>query len=183
MGASKKEYNFSENYDSDYQTLYTPDSELIREFLPDGTIAYSYLEKGNYHRNEGPAIITPEGAQEYFIHSLRHRENGPAIIYSDGSEEYWLNNQRHRIGGPAYIEHNEYQKSICYKWYIEGVLHREDGPAILTLGNDGTWKDEEWYYYGIRHRDPKDGYAINTGNNPRTVQGIKRYYIVEGKIQ
>jgi hypothetical protein len=38
-------------------------------------------------------------------------------------------------------------------WFLNGQLHREDGPAITYL--DGT---KEWFFNGKRHR--KDGPAI-----------------------
>lgn len=41
--------------------------------------------------------------------------------------------------------------AVC--WYKNGLLHREDGPAIIC--NDGT---QEWYIEGARHRE--DGAAI-----------------------
>ena len=44
----------------------------------------------------------------------------------------------------------------CYgteHWYLEGVLHRAEGPAVTTA--DGT---QEWYFQGKRHR--ADGPAI-----------------------
>ena len=42
-------------------------------------------------------------------------------------------------------------------WYLNGVRHREDGPAIEWASGD-----EEWYLNGNRHRE--DGPAIEYKN-------------------
>ncbi len=49
------------------------------------------------------------------------------------------------------------------EWYLNGELHREDGPAIIK--RDGT---KAWYQYGQRHRT--DGPALEYPN------GFKRWY-------
>lgn len=48
---------------------------------------------------------------------------------------------------------------VCYvkpmaqkRWYVNGVLHREDGPAVI---GDAT---KQWFVHGIRHR--VDGPAV-----------------------
>ena len=49
-------------------------------------------------------------------------------------------------------------------WYKDGVLHREDGPAVEY--EDG---DKAWYKNGIIHRD--DGPALEY------LEGIKKWYL------
>lgn len=61
----------------------------------------------------------------------------------------WLKNGiLHREDGPA-IEHKRGEKN----WYFNGKLHREDGPA--TEYSDGSY---EYWLNGILHRE--DGPAI-----------------------
>ena len=49
--------------------------------------------------------------------------------------------RRHNSHGPA-INHNNRTKM----WFVDGVRHREDGPALITgIG-------EIWYYHGLIHR-------------------------------
>lgn len=62
-------------------------------------------------KEDGPAIIRPDGAQEWWLHDKLHREDGPAIIRSDGSEF----------------------------WYVRGDLHREDGPAVIWKDGSKEW--------------------------------------------
>ena len=45
-------------------------------------------------------------------------------------------------------------------WYLNGQLHRVDGPAIIYL--TGAVVGKEWYLYGRRHRE--DGPAITDRN-------------------
>mgnify|MGYP001809903921 CR=1 FL=1 len=46
-------------------------------------------------------------------------------VFDNGGKEWFLNGQLHRDDGPA-IEYADGAKS----WYKEGKLHREDGPAV-----------------------------------------------------
>ena len=63
-----------------------------------------------------------------------HRENGPAVEWSNGYKSWYINGKRHREDGPA-IEHVEGGKS----WFINGKLHREDGPAVEYFDGDKGW--------------------------------------------
>jgi hypothetical protein len=68
---------------------------------------------GQYHREDGPAIIFPDGTQTWWLNDKRHREDGPAIIHPNGSQEWWLNGKRHREDGPAIIYPDGTQS-----WYL-----------------------------------------------------------------
>ena len=63
-------------------------------------------------------------------------------------KEWWLNGKLHREDGPA----AEYADGGKY-WYINGKRHREDGPAI----EDATGS-KEWWLNGKQHR--ADGPAV-----------------------
>ena len=65
-----------------------------------------------------------------------------------GTKEWYLNGKLHREDGPAY-EHPDGTKA----WYLNGKLHREDGPAYER--SDGT---KIWHLNGKRHRE--DGPAV-----------------------
>ena len=57
---------------------------------------------------------------------------------SDGSKMWYLNGELHRTDGPA-IEYADGSK----EWYADGRLHRTDGPAIEYA--DGS---KAWYLHG-----------------------------------
>ena len=58
--------------------------------------------------------------------SYFHREDGPALIYPDGTEYWFFNGRIHREGGPAIINLNHKRRH----WFKDGRRHRVDGPAI-----------------------------------------------------
>ena len=81
------------------------------------------------------------------------------IIDKDGTKEWFLNGELHRVDGPAF----EYT-SGTKEWFINGQRHRVDGPAIeYSVGT------KEWYLNGQRHR--VDGPAIECAD------GTKEWYL------
>ena len=81
-----------------------------------------------------------------------HKEAGNMIEYTvkvhgGGTKEWFLNGELHREDGPAF----EGTYGSKY-WYINGELHREDGPAIECANGDKYWylndvqyTEEEYY--------------------------------------
>jgi len=49
-----------------------------------------YLD-GRLHREDGPAIIYPDGSRVWYLNGHLHREDGPAIIWPSGSRWWYLN--------------------------------------------------------------------------------------------
>ena len=47
-------------------------------------------EKGEYHREDGPAFIRPNGDCFWYKNGKRHRENGPAVEYTNGYKQWWV---------------------------------------------------------------------------------------------
>ena len=76
-------------------------------------------------------------------------ENKPKFEIDKAGTRWWrLNGLFHREDGPA-AEYTDGTK----RWYINGKLHREDGPAIEYRNGD-----TEWFINGKLHR--LDGPAI-----------------------
>jgi antitoxin component YwqK of YwqJK toxin-antitoxin module len=69
-------------------------------------------------------------------------------VYKNGNKEWWLNGKLHREDGPA-IERPNGSKY----WYLNGELHREDGPAVECANSH-----KRWYLNGKLHRE--DGPAV-----------------------
>ena len=80
-------------------------------------------------------------------------------ICDDGTEKWYLNGKLHREDGPA-IKYADGDKV----WYKEGLVHREDGPAIEYP--DGS---KFWYKNDKLHRE--DGPAIERAD------GVKEWYL------
>ena len=55
-------------------------------------------------------------------------------VYDNGDKKWYLNGKLHREDGPA-IEWAGGSKS----WYLNGKLHREDGPAIEGADGSKYW--------------------------------------------
>ena len=55
-------------------------------------------------------------------------------VQPDGYEEWWLNGKLHREDGPA-IESAGGSKF----WYLNGERHREDGPAVEYSNGSKFW--------------------------------------------
>lgn len=89
----------------------------------------------------------PAGKKLYSSGTLATTEKD--ICYVNAENKY------HRIHGPAYIS-KIYQVE---EWYKNGILHRDDGPAITAK------TDEFWYYEGKLHRI--GGPAVVARGSPR----------------
>jgi len=64
--------------------------------------------------------------------------------YSNGDKEWFLNGKLHRKDGPA-VEHANGDKA----WWLNDMLHREDGPAI-----EYTNGYKVWYLNGKSYSEP-----------------------------
>jgi hypothetical protein len=65
-------------------------------------------EKGQYHREDGPAIEFINGSKEWYLNGQLHRLDGPAIEYRDGNKYWYLNDK-------FYIEQEWQQEVIKIK--------------------------------------------------------------------
>ena len=93
------------------------------------------LPNGDFHKEDGPALVYLDGDKEWWINGKLHRKNGPAVEINNGDEEWWLDGKLHREDGPAVLQKNienwflndveyteeEFLNSIEYKAYARGV--------------------------------------------------------------
>jgi len=78
-------------------------------------------ESGQYHREDGPAIIHNSGSKEWFINGKLHREGGlPAVEWYNGDKSWWINGKLHREDGPAI----EFDNGSKY-WYLNDIKYTE----------------------------------------------------------
>lgn len=68
-------------------------------------------------------------------------------------ERWYLNGKIHREDGPAYTSWIE-GGQILYKriWMQNDEYHREDGPAGIYYNDDGNIDSEVWYINGECHK-------------------------------
>jgi len=112
--------------------------------------------KGDYHREDGPAVETFEGDKHWLVNGKRHREDGPAVERANGNKEWWLNGELHREDGSA-VEYTSGYKA----WYLNGEIHRTDGPAVEA--SDG--RKEYW----LNGKSLTEQQFIEKTSNPKTV--------------
>jgi hypothetical protein len=55
-------------------------------------------------------------------------------VYTNGTKSWYLNGKLHRENGPA-VEDSNGNKY----WWLNGQLHREDGPAVEYSNGDKEW--------------------------------------------
>ena len=85
----------------------------------DGTIEYRD-EFGNLHREDGPAVIKPDGKEYWYKHGFSHRIGGPAVIERESGVELWYKDGKpHREDGPAFILPYETEGGTRF-WYLQG---------------------------------------------------------------
>ena len=101
-----------------------------------------YVEHGQVHRTDGPAIVRVSGNRYWYENNTVHRIDGPAVELVDGGKEWYKNGKLHRIGGPAI----EWADGTNH-WYDNGKQHRPDGSAIKQTNGNNYWSKN-----GKRHR-------------------------------
>ena len=85
-------------------------------------------------------------------------------IWEDGTKQWYLNGKLHREDGPA-AEYADGTKA----WYLNDKLHREDGPAVELLSGS-----KRWYLNDKLHRE--DGPAIEYAD------GTKHWYLNDREL-
>jgi len=55
-----------------------------------------YNDRGELHREDGPAIEWVDGSKEWYINDKFHREDGPAAEYVNGGNRWYINDKLYR---------------------------------------------------------------------------------------
>ncbi len=93
--------------------------KAFRTVEADGWIIYKN-ENGKVHRDDGPAMIAPNGYQSWYKNDIHHRDNGPAAILPNGTQYWYKNGKLYRKNGPALIWANGIQI-----WFKNDKYHRK----------------------------------------------------------
>lgn len=107
--------------DSEYIILdFTMDG--IKVEIRDGWTIYH--KNGKIHRDDGPAMISPNGDKYWYKDGVVHRDDGPAIIYSNRDIYWYRNGKLHRGDGPAVMRSDDSPMTMWYgtqEFWVEGV--------------------------------------------------------------
>ncbi len=117
-------------------------TQAIGEFAlaPTGVVYY-YL-----HAQGSPP---PDLTQPDQVENLLHNRSRPAIIRPDGGEEYFVNGKRHREGAPA-VACPTPEGGWLEVWYENGVISRQpdEGPAKIVYDAKGEIIEEVSIFKG-----------------------------------
>ena len=107
-------------------------------------VDYVYYDGFNFYRSDktyGPTAICIEtGYEEWSCSGGDYkvsRSSGPAQIFPDGSELWILDGVQHREDGPAVTWLMD--GGWCYEWWLHGKRHRLDGPAVESPDGSKSW--------------------------------------------
>jgi len=79
-----------------------------------------------------------------------HRVDGPAYINYIGKYiEYWIDGKIHRTNGPACIKYYDDNNKKHEIYVINGKRHRLCGPAYIEYDTNGNILQEEYYINNI----------------------------------
>jgi antitoxin component YwqK of YwqJK toxin-antitoxin module len=98
--------------------------------------------------------------------------------YDNGNiwiERYYLNGELHRENGPALIHYDENGNKYRQAYYISGNPHRED---YIRYYENGNIIDKSYYLNGKRHRE--DGPAFIRYHENGNV--LYEHYYLNGKV-
>ena len=81
------------------------------------------------------------------------KEQPECRVDEDGAKRWFLNGELHREDGPAVeiADGNKY-------WFLHGEYHREDGPAVEWANGD-----KEWWLNDQLHREDGPAYEYASG--------------------
>jgi hypothetical protein len=124
-------------------------------------------ERGQYHNENGPAVIWPNGDMEYRHNGQFHRSDGPAIIWSTGYQVFYQWGRVHRIDGPARI-------------YPDGTHEYWVEDEIPIMFNDMVITDGPIPFYAervpeVRYRNNESMYAYRI-TDPDELALAQLYY-------
>lgn len=75
-----------------------------------------WLKDGQVHREDGPAIITPDAKgfkSMWYRYDKQHREDGPALIFSNGKKQYWVDGEKIRIETMQLIQNETSKEKLA----------------------------------------------------------------------
>ena len=55
---------------------------------------FYYNNAGEWHRENGPAIISERGDKYWYQNNRLHRTDGPAVEYSYGGKDWFINGKK-----------------------------------------------------------------------------------------
>lgn len=142
----------------------------------------TWQKHGKLHRRIAPARITADTA-EWWVEGEKYPDRQMSagtivtpdrsgstfqVRYSAFVETWTCGGELHRYGNPAQIMYTPEGIPYCKFWYVEGKLHRVDGPAVEGPEGPG------FFLAGMEYTE-KEYWEKVTRCEERP--GVKRYYV------
>ena len=102
------------------------------------------------------------------------------MVLPDGAviERWYRNGELHREDGPAYVKRHP-DGTVLEGWHKDGELHHDGSPAWVERYPDGIVV-EQWYRNGRRHRD--DGPAL-VGRSPDGTVESEAWWLDDKRVE
>ncbi len=98
-------------------------NEISHNFIEEFGGTIRHYKDGRKHREDGPAVIYPDGDWMWYKEGYLHREDGPAFyLHKDGEYRWYKNGKKHRENGPAQI----HEKNGFMFWYKNDFLEKHE---------------------------------------------------------
>ena len=152
-------------YDEVLEKHWYIDGKLQRSFLYDSkteVVEEKWYKDDVYHRTTGPAHVRRYDdehilEENWYSHGKLHRIDGPARRLWDWDNGGWLefehwysHGKLHRTdGGPAYTEWADDVKMCEEAWYVDGLRHRIDRPALMEYRSYES--TQELWLQGVKY--------------------------------
>ena len=91
------------------EQLYTPHPTGGYDHIQNGR---TYRRGGLLHREDGPAVIWPDGTQLHYEDGKLHREDGPAVHGGRGPDEWWREGRRVDVAFDDAVEADDEQVPV-----------------------------------------------------------------------
>jgi hypothetical protein len=112
------------------------------------------------------------------VYENHEKNNKPTYIYKEEDiviKEWRVNGLLHRENGPARIHIDPEISGTILEWRVNGLLHRENGPARIIIDDDDILIF--WFQNGILHRE--NGPAIINKN--KESKTISKSWFIQGQ--
>jgi len=138
-----------------YEDLYVLDAEKYIPLFHRIIDELNAIDLNCTYIKEKVADFDEHDTVKFYWRGIQHSTD-PAEIKKSGTKVYYLYGLKHRDNGPAIVD----KLKRSEYWYNHGLLHREDGgPArIIYKFHDKNTMNICWYKYGVIHRLEGPGY-------------------------
>lgn len=108
------------------------------------------------------------GTRRWRTDGLLHCVHGPAVVYPDGEENWYLYGAGTRHGGPAVT-----QKNGTKIWMVNDMCHNENGAAVQRKGADGKVVKSYWLNGMLLSKEEHDAATkkLKSGSPPNPPWG------------